>query len=294
VADSPVSNVLSFDLEHWHSATLLEGHVADPVDRIRESTRIVLDILARQDTVATFFVIGEVAREYPQLIDDVRAEGHEIATHGHTHTPLFDLDPASFRRELRHSCAAIEDAAGVVPTGFRAPNFSISRETDWAFEVLREEGFAYDSSVFPVRTPIYGVSGAPVSPYRPATGAPFEEGTPDTDTLLELPLAVFHPRFRLPVAGGFYARFLPRAVLARGIRSLNARNIPATMYFHPWEFNPDVPIEGIPRRERFVSFYGIDRLGAKLEEVLGSYAFDTARALQARDSTPGRTVVKEA
>jgi len=289
---SDPTNVLSFDLEHWHSATLLADRVSDPTDRVRESTRIVLDLLANHDVRATFFIVGEVAREYPDLINQVRAEGHEIASHGHTHTPLFDLDPASFREELRASTAAIEDATGVTPRGFRAPNFSVTRETEWAFDVLRAEGFRYDSSVFPVRTPMYGVSGAPTAPYCPAPGDPFEAGRPDPGSLLELPLAVFHPLLRLPIAGGFYARLLPRAVLARGIRTLNDRNVPATIYFHPWEFNPDVPIEGLPRRERFVSFHGIDGLAAKLGSLLDAFEFDTARYLRTGSTDSRRPVVR--
>jgi polysaccharide deacetylase family protein (PEP-CTERM system associated) len=289
VDSATTTNVLSFDLEHWHSATLLAGSVTDPVDRIRESTRIVLDLLARHGVSATFFVVGQVAEEYPALIKRIRAEGHEIASHGQTHTPLFDLDPASFRRELRRSVTAIEDAAGITPAGFRAPNFSITHETPWAVDVLREEGFRYDSSVFPVRTPMYGVSGAPVRPYCPVPEKPFKEGLINAESLFELPLAVFHPRIRLPVAGGFYARLLPRTVLSRGIRTLNARNVPATIYFHPWEFNSAVPLKGIPRHERFVSFHGIDGLRSKLDSLLESFAFGTAKALRERTAGPRPT-----
>lgn len=273
-------NVLSFDLEHWHTATLVADAVSNPRDRIRTSTRIVLDVLDDHGTSATFFVVGEVAAEYPDLIGEVRADGHEIASHGHTHTPLSQLDPETFRRELQQSLAAIERATGTVPGGYRAPNFSVTRKTPWAIDILREEGFEYDSSVFPVKTPMYGVSGAPISPYYPAVGAPFEADAGAGGSLLELPLAVFHPRVRLPVAGGFYARMLPYWVIAKGIRSLNARDIPAMIYFHPWEFNPAVPIDDLPMWNRFVSFHGIGGLRSKLERLLETFPFATANRMR--------------
>lgn len=277
-----MQNVLSFDLEHWYTATLLREEVTDPVDRIEESVRIVLELLERFDARATFFVVGEVVEEYPDLIRSVADAGHEIASHGHTHTPLFELSPETFREELELSAAAIEDAVGARPDGFRAPNFSVTPRTRWAFDVLRDVEYGYDSSVFPVRTPMYGVSGAPLLPYRVDPRRPFERSN-GTDGLLELPAAVFHPRVRLPIAGGFYVRLLPTAVLKRGIRNLNRRGIPATLYFHPWEFNPAVPVDEPPAHKRFISFHGIEWTERKLAELLSTYAFTTCeRLIEAR------------
>lgn len=271
-----VQNVLSFDLEHWHSATLLTEAVSDPADRIVESVERVLALLEARGVNATFFVVGEVAREYPDLIARVAEAGHEVASHGHTHTPLSALDPASFRTELAVSAAAIRDAVGDDPVGFRAPNFSVTRETAWAFDVLRAAGLRYDASVFPVRTPMYGVTGSPIHPYAPAADDPFAAG--HGDGLVEFPAAVFGPRLRLPVAGGFYARALPTAVLERGVRNLNRRGVPATLYFHPWEFNPEVATDEVPLARRYVSFYGVDRLAKKLDRLLATFEFGTVRA----------------
>lgn len=162
---SAVENVLSFDVEHWHSATLVRDAVTDPEDHIEDSVEIVLDLLADHDVRATFFVVGEIARTHPDLVARIAAEGHEIGSHGDTHRPLFELTPEEFATELARSTAAIRDATGTTPVGFRAPNFSVTPRTHWAVEALDATQYRYDSSVFPVRTPMYGVSGAPVRPY---------------------------------------------------------------------------------------------------------------------------------
>ncbi|MDS0295295.1 polysaccharide deacetylase family protein [Halogeometricum luteum] len=279
--DADVTNALSFDLEHWHSATLLRDEVDDPADRVEESVAIVLDLLRRHDVHATFFVVGELAAEYPRLVRRIRKEGHEIASHGHTHTPLFELTPETFADELRRSSEAIEDAAGVRPRGFRAPNFSITPVTDWAFQVLESSDYLFDSSVFPVKTPMYGVSGASTEPYTVTADSPFgrRNGTP-SNGLVEFPLSVASARVPLPIAGGFYARVLPASVLDRGIRRLNRRGTPANLYFHPWEFNPDVRIDcSLPKRT--VSFAGIERTEAKLDRLLAAHEFGTVGSVLA-------------
>ena len=278
------TNALSFDLEHWYTATLLRDCVSDPRDRVRASTRIVLDLLAEHDTTATFFVVGEVAAEYPDLLRDVSDAGHEIASHGHTHRPLWELDRDAFRAELRRSAAAIRRAVGERPVGFRAPNFSIDPDTEWAFAELRDAGYTYDSSVFPVRTPMYGVSGAPIRPHAIDSADPFSEPGSDEGDLYEVPTAVLDPRVRVPIAGGFYARLLPRRLLSAGVRHLNGRGIPATLYFHPWEFNPEVVRRDVPLSRRFVSFYGVEGLRSKLAALLSSFEFGTVGRLLDRES----------
>lgn len=281
----PVTNVISFDLEHWHSATLVREHVSNPRDWVEESVERVLELLSNHDVTATFFVVGEVAREYPGVLERIADADHEIATHGDTHTPLSALNPETFVDEIERSCDAIERVTGYRPRGFRAPNFSLGPPTAWAMEELAAAGFTYDASVFPVRTPMYGVSGAPIHPYRLNPEAPFRDHRDTveskTDQMIELPAAVFHPQLKIPIAGGFYGRVLPRRLLTRGIRNLNARGIPATLYFHPWEFNPEVPIEHLPKHKEFVSFYGIEKLAGKLDTLLTTFPFDTAESVAA-------------
>nr|WP_135305895.1 polysaccharide deacetylase family protein [Halomicroarcula amylolytica] len=270
-ASETSSNALGFDLEHWYTATLLSESVSDPTDHVESSVDIVLGLLSRHDVRATFFVVGEVAATYPDLVARIADAGHELASHGQTHTPLFDLDRAQFADELRQSRIAIREASGVEPAGFRAPNFSVTEETAWALDVLQESNYEYDSSVFPVRTPMYGVSGAPRRPYVVERGSPFTAGAAGGDGLLEFPLAVAESRYRFPVAGGFYARVLPTRLLERGIRRLNRRGIPANLYFHPWEFNPAVQTSEPPLKARLISFYGLGRLSDSLESLLKSF-----------------------
>ncbi len=272
---STVTNVLSFDLEHWYTATLIRDEVSAPTDRLEESVRVVRELLSAHDTRATFFVVGEVATEYPDVIRELAADGHEIATHGHTHTPLFDLTPNEFESELSDSADAIADAIGSRPVGFRAPNFSVTPKTQWAFDVLSESDLQYDSSVFPVRTPMYGVSSAPVRPYCVDSREPFSAGAYTGSDLVEFPLATFHPVLRIPTAGGFYARLQPTWLLKRGIRNLNRRGIPATLYFHPWEFNSEIATTEVSAHKRFISFRGSDTLGEKLEALLAAFEFGT-------------------
>lgn len=269
-------NVLSFDLEHWHSATLLADAVEDPDDHIEESTRIVLDLLDRHDVRATFFTVGEVAVEHPNLVGEIAATGHEVASHGHTHTPLFELSPAAFERELDRAAVAIERATGTRPDGFRAPNFSVNRGTAWAISVLETTGYRYDSSVFPIKTPMYGVTDAPIRPYVASVDDPFAVRSKQRDGLLELPISVAGSRLRVPIAGGFYARLLPIRILEVAIRRLRRRGVPASLYFHPWELNPEVPIESPSLSRRFVSFHGIERLSSKLDHLLEAFEWAPA------------------
>jgi len=273
---SEVANVLSFDVEYWYTATLLREEVTDPPTMIEESVRKLLAALRKHEVHATLFTVGEVASSYPDLIRDAAAEGHEIASHGHTHLTLSELTPTEFEEELTRSIDAIRTATGERPSGFRAPTFSITPQTGWAIDVLKRTGFEYDSSVFPVRTPMYGTSAIPVRPHVIGDDEPFADSRHE-GRLMELPPAVFHPRVRIPIAGGFYGRTLPVSVLKQGIRNLNRRGIPAVIYFHPWEFNPPHDVSGITPHKRLISFYGCGRLGAKLDSLLSSFRFRPAR-----------------
>lgn len=292
--NAPIRNSISFDLEHWYSATLVADTVENPVDRIEKSTDIVLDMLRSHDVKATFFVLGTVADEHRNLVQRVADEGHEVASHGYSHTPLFDLSPDEFESELVRSATAIERAVGSSPEGFRAPNFSVTRQTEWAFDVLESEGYRYDSSVFPTRTPMYGVSGAPLRPYRVSRSDPFRESatSEDEDGLIEYPLAVTDTPLRIPIAGGFYLRVGPTRLFEWGIRHLNRRGIPANLYFHPWEFNSDVRVDSLSPHKRFVSFRGIETLKQKVERLLTRFDFGTVSdSLEADASfeSPGRS-----
>ncbi len=216
------------DVEDWYQSSF--DFDAPISDRVVGNVDRLVALLDEHDVKGTFFVQGLVARRFPSLVQRLVAEGHEVQSHGHTHRPLFGMDRAALRDELDAGRKSVEDAAGRAVTAFRAPDFSIVQENLWALQVLAEEGFRVDSSVFPVRTRRYGISGWKVEPQR----LRFPGGT----ELLEVPVAAWgRGRFRLPAGGGGYFRLLPLTVLAAALKSCIAGGRPPVVYFHPYEFN---------------------------------------------------------
>jgi polysaccharide deacetylase family protein (PEP-CTERM system associated) len=223
-----VRNGISVDVEDWFSLVRrrFDGVDEPPTDRVVSATFRLLDVLEEAGTRATFFVLGSVAEAFPHLVREIADRGHEVGTHGHDHYRVDRIGPDRFREELRRSRAAIEEACGHVPAGHRAPEFSVTPETPWAFEVLEAEGLAYDSSVYPIRHRRYGFPGAPLGPY--SIGA-----------VRELPLATLVLRGRrLPAAGGGYLRYFPYRLVATAVEQANDRGQPAVVYVHPYEFDP--------------------------------------------------------
>ncbi len=274
---------ITFDVEDWYHPELARAHVppGDTRSVVREGVAVVLELLRRRSLTATFFVLGEVAARFPQLVRDIAAGGHEIASHGMTHRPLWALDRESFRQELRDCRAAVRAALGHEDmVGFRAPTFSLDRSTAWAFGVLREEGFRYDSSIFPLRVKLYGVAGAPPGIYRPAAG---DLATHDPDgAIVEFPVAVgaVGP-LRLPVGGGFYLRALPSWVLEPVLDRI-ARTRPFNLYLHPWECAPSLPRVRLSLLDSLITYVGLDSVRPKLERLLDRYTFDTMRGILER------------
>lgn len=225
---SHVRNAITIDVEDWLSALYPQRPVTD---RFVVNTRKVLQALATRQTCGTFFVLGRVAEKAPQLVREIQAAGHEVQSHGYGHELLHHLTPARFRADLEHSKKLLEDITGCPVNGYRAPAFSITTQTLWALDVLAETGFTYDSSVFPLRTRRYGIDGAPYYPHVLRT--------PGGHELHEFPVATYRlAGRRIPAGGGGYFRLFPYFVLRRGIRQLNVAGHPATIYVHPYEYNP--------------------------------------------------------
>ncbi len=271
---------LTFDVEDWYHPELVRAHVAagDPRSVVVAGVEAILALLARHTVRATFFVLGDVAVRHPGLIRAIAAAGHELACHGMTHRPLWALDRESFRSELRDFRAAMRAALGHDGAiGFRAPTFSLDRSTAWALGVLREEGFRYDSSVFPLRVKLYGVAGAPLGIYRPAADDLARHDP--AGTLVEFPVALgaWGP-LRVPVAGGFYLRALPYPVL-RATLDRVARERPFNLYLHPWECASDVPRVALGPGDALITYVGLDSVMRKLDRILGRYRFDTMRGI---------------
>jgi polysaccharide deacetylase family protein (PEP-CTERM system associated) len=266
------SCALTVDVEDWYHPELVRNRVraADARSVVERGTNAVLDLLKRHDARATFFVLGDVAARMPALVRRIAGEGHEIACHGMTHRPLRLLDRESFRQELRDFRAAIRAALGEdTSIGFRAPTFSLDANTTWALSVLADEGFRYDSSIFPRRVRLYGVNGAPLGIYRPD---PTDLRRDDPrGALVEFPVAVASAGgVRIPAAGGFYLRALPATALTASLDHIRARR-PFALYVHPWECVTDLPRVRLPIADAIISYFGLDSVMPKLERILSRF-----------------------
>jgi polysaccharide deacetylase family protein (PEP-CTERM system associated) len=248
-------------LQRWAPRATWDSHPS----RVTRNVDQLLDLMARHGSVGTFFTLGWVASKQPDLVRRIAAAGHEIASHGWWHRQVTRLSPAEFREDVRSSRAILEDLSGQRVLGFRAPSFSIVPGYEWAFDVLLEEGYRYDSSLFPIRRPDYGWPGAPPEPHsirRPA------------GTLLEIPMATtVIAGVRVPAAGGGYFRQLPYRLAARALTEHAARGLPAMFYIHPWEVDPDQPRFPVDLVTRLRHYGGLGRTMPRLERLFSQFRF---------------------
>jgi polysaccharide deacetylase family protein (PEP-CTERM system associated) len=271
-----VTNAMSVDVEdYFHVAALSEAISRDDWDsmntRVDTNTRRLLDLFDRSRTSATFFVLGWVAERHPALVREIRARGHEIACHGFSHKLVYKQSPAEFREETRRSKAILEDLAGQPVEGYRAASYSITPQSLWALDILCEEGFIYDSSIFPVRHDLYGIPGAQRFPHmlRTPAGAEIAEFPPTTTRLFGQ---------NLPAAGGGYFRLYPYALSRWLMRRVNeAEKQPTVFYLHPWEVDPDQPQIDVGWRSRFRHYNNLEKCEARLGRLLEDFRFNTVR-----------------
>jgi len=216
------------DVEDWYQSCI--DFDAPITEKVVKNTERILAILDRRNVKGTFFVQGRVAETFPKLLQQLVAEGHEIQSHGYSHRPVNKMNRKELTVELELARKTVEDACGVQVTAFRAPDFTIDRENIWALEVLVETGFKVDSSIFPMRTHRYGISGYPMVPHR----IEFPGGA----DIMEVPVAIWSSgKIRIPVAGGGYFRLFPGFVLEKFFTAMMNRQ-PVIVYCHPYEFNP--------------------------------------------------------
>jgi peptidoglycan-N-acetylglucosamine deacetylase len=263
-----LQNALSLDLEYWWDAEFLRPFVSEKrEDLISESVNPVLAVLRKHRTKATFFVQGTVAERYPDIIDRIAREGHEIGSHGYSHDRLHQLGKKNFEEEIKKS---VDILGSYDCIGFRAPSFSVDNSVLWYLDILEKYHFRYDSSVFPVKTSLYGIPKAPLAGYRPSKK---DLAVHDPDGLLyEFPLSVFPLGKNIPVAGGFYFRVIPGPLYNYCIGRITESR-PAVLYFHPWEFYPTLPRLPLPLLHRLVTYYGIGSSLEKFESLLGRFSF---------------------
>lgn len=265
------AHAFSVDVEEgFHSATFGDRYPpeawSDLPSRVEPQTERLLDLLAREGSLGTFFVLGWVAEHHTALVRRIADAGHEVASHGYAHRLVYEMGPEGFRADLRRSKAAIEQVLGARIVGHRAANFSITPRSLWAFDILAEEGFEYDSSVYPVRHHRYGLPASPLVPHR-------------RDRVIELPIATLPVGpFALGVGGGAYMRFLPSAVWLAAVDRVAAER-PLTLYVHPWECEPGQPRLDGPPLARLRQYGGQSSTLPKLALALARRRFGTCAAL---------------
>lgn len=220
-------NIFSCDVEDWYQSS--HDFEAPISNRVFSNVSKCLSLLDEVNVKGTFFIQGFVAEQRPEVVRLIDDAGHEIATHGHSHRPVYSMSRAQFYEDISTSVKRIEDITGKKVRGYRAPDFSIFNETSFAFEVLQECGIEYDSSLFPLRTGRYGNPGCSLSPFR----------IKDCN-IIEFPISVYsYRKIKIPVAGGGYIRLLPLSFLKHAVSSINADKNPFILYCHPYEFDSD-------------------------------------------------------
>lgn len=266
-----MQNALTIDVEDYFQVNAFARYVQqDQWDtfplRVDRNTRRILDLLDSFAIKATFFILGWVAERLPSLVKEIHHRGHEVACHGYGHELIFMIGPERFRADIKRSKALLEDQCGIRINGYRAPSYSITKRSLWALDILVEEGFSYDSSIFPVMHDTYGIPDAERFPHKITTGS----GTLLEFPLTTLPLSLGWKKLRLPIAGGGYLRLLPVKIIQQGIATINERERqPAVLYFHPWEIDPDQPRIKAGLKSRFRHYLNLDKTEGKI-----SYLFE--------------------
>ncbi len=262
------------DLEEYFQVAVFEPHVARSTwerfeSRVARQVGLLLEVLDRHEARATFFALGWVAQRQVELIRAIARAGHEIASHGWDHVRVTHQTPSQFRASIQRSKAVLEEITGAPVLGFRAPNFSIVPGREWALDLLIEEGYSYDSSLFPVRRPGYGYPSGLSDPHwleRPGGG------------LVEIPPTTLQwCGMRLPAAGGAYFRLLPYGLVQAALRQCERRGVPGTFYIHPWELDADQPRVKCSWLTRVRHYGGLRATAPRLDRLLAEFPFTAVR-----------------
>jgi polysaccharide deacetylase family protein (PEP-CTERM system associated) len=267
-----ILNAMTVDVEDYFHVQAFAGVIRQSdwdlyPRRVERNTLRLLEIFAQRQVRATFFVLGWVAEKCPALVKAIAAAKHRLGCHSYNHRMINAGDQRDFRRDLCRAKHAIEDCAGVSVTSFRAPSYSITTQTLWALEILGEEGFDSDSSIFPIVHDNYGIPDAPRFPHvkELRCGVRIKEFPPSTVRLLG---------YNLPVAGGGYLRLMPYGITAWAIRHINeAEQQPAMVYLHPWEIDPAQPRIAAPWRSRFRHYQNLDSTESKCLKLLDNFSW---------------------
>lgn len=270
--DGRVLNAFSVDVEDWFQVSDFEDQIPlgewDRYEsRVVQNTRRLLALLGEFEVKATFFILTWNAERYPGLVEEIAAEGHEIATHGHSHRLVYEQGKDLYRRDLEHSLEILRRAVGDRVRGYRAPSFSVTTRSMWALDVMLESGIEYDSSIFPVQDSLYGIPSA--------LRFPFVIHKAGAKNLIEFPMTTTRVGGRnLPLGGGAYLRLLPYHYMRWGMRRVNREGEAAIVYLHPWEIDPGQPRLKIRGKRGFSTHYlRLDSMEDKLRRLLTDFRF---------------------
>jgi polysaccharide deacetylase family protein (PEP-CTERM system associated) len=266
-------NALSFDLEDWFCVNNLRMIIKQEAwhlqeQRIVENTRRILNLLARYNIQATFFVLGWIAEKSPELVREIDDQGHEIATHGYSHKMLTEMEPADFDNDIGHALAITKSLISSKIIGYRAPTFSLTEKTLWATDILLHHGIEYDSSIFPMSfmTAYDSIPGLSPWPFR------FKNG------LIEFPLSCAEKfSLRIPCSGGCFFRALPYSVTRNLLRGINKAGHPFMFYLHPWEVDPGQPRKRMPVVDSVRHYINLDKTYDRLERLIRDFRFTSTK-----------------
>ena len=265
-------NLLGIDFEDWFHPELIQRHIItknnEPI--VVQGIDKILDWLRKNDTYATFFMVGELLESKPEILDKILGSGHEIAFHTMYHTRL---DTPNFREKFAEEVKKFADLTKGKSRGFRAPSFSLNYSTSWAIDVLAENNYQYDSSIVPVKTRLYGIADADTKPYK-ISSSKLDGNDPD-GKMLEFPLlttTIFGKK--IPAGGGFYLRSLPLKIIKSAIRNCNKDDYPATFYIHSWELTPEfMPKISLPFVDSFITYHNLDKAFGKMDKLIKEFKF---------------------
>ncbi len=267
-------HLISIDYEDWFTTSHYQSIILEkpPISLLEYPTHLILDTLDQTETKATFFVLGIIAERHPKLIEEIKKRGHEIASHGYSHTPLHHLNSKTFQKEIQKTNSILEDIIQEEIIGFRAPFMSITQKTAWAIDILKEEGFKYDSSIYPLKTPMYGVPNAPKNPYYISSQNLLKPD--ENSSLLEIPITIYNwKEIQFPAIGGIYSRFLPMILFKKTI-SETAKTQSINFYFHPWELiNKNKVGLKTSLIKNLLANYNSEKYIEKIEWMLQHYTF---------------------
>jgi polysaccharide deacetylase family protein (PEP-CTERM system associated) len=268
---APILNALTVDVEDYYHVTAFEGHISRHhwdrfPSRVVANTQRVLEMLAQHEIRATFFVLGWVGHRFPELVRQIVTAGHEIGCHSYWHRLVYHLTPEEFRQDVRQAREVLEEASGERVLSYRAPSWSITKQTLWALDILAEEGFRYDSSIFPIYHDRYGIPKANRFPNPIVTGA---------EPLWEFPASVLRVwKVNVPVSGGGYFRFYPEWLTAHCLDYINCQlGRPFMFYIHPWELDPGQPRLSAGGWKRIRHYLNLSSTSRKLERILAQFRF---------------------